>query len=122
MQAIHMAAGAIQLGAGEAFVCAGVESMSRVPMMGFNPMPNPGAREELPAAYVSMGVTAENVARKVPGARASRRPSRSRAIGKAAAAQAEGRLADEIVPIGEATPRRRGWLHPPGHTPRRSPR
>src|ERR1700733_11570234 len=40
MQSIHMAAGAIQLGAGDAFICAGVESMTRVPMMGFNPMPN----------------------------------------------------------------------------------
>ncbi|MCY4510463.1 MAG: acetyl-CoA C-acyltransferase, partial [Acidobacteria bacterium] len=41
MQSVHMAAGQIALGAGVAFVCAGVESMSRVPMMGFNPMPNP---------------------------------------------------------------------------------
>ena len=39
MSAIHMAAGAIQMKAGEVFVCAGVESMTRVPMMGFNPMP-----------------------------------------------------------------------------------
>ncbi len=42
MQAIHMAAGAIALGAGEVFICAGVESMTRVPVMGFNPMPHPG--------------------------------------------------------------------------------
>ena len=41
MQAIHMAAGAIALGAGDVFVCAGVESMSRVPMGGYNPLPNP---------------------------------------------------------------------------------
>ena len=41
MQAIHSAAGAIQMNAGEAFICAGVESMSRVPMMGFNPCPIP---------------------------------------------------------------------------------
>ena len=46
MQAIHMAAGAIQLDAGDAFICAGVESMSRVPMMGFNPMPHPGLVKE----------------------------------------------------------------------------
>src|SRR3546814_4145532 len=38
MQAIHMAAGAIQLDAGEAFICADIESMSRVPMAGFNPI------------------------------------------------------------------------------------
>ena len=35
MQAVHMAAGAIAMGAGEAFVCAGVESMTRVPVLGF---------------------------------------------------------------------------------------
>ena len=41
MQAIHSAAGAIQMNAGEVFICAGVESMTRVPMMGFNPLPHP---------------------------------------------------------------------------------
>ena len=41
MQAIHQAAGAIKMGAGEVFICAGIESMSRVSMGGFNPMPNP---------------------------------------------------------------------------------
>ena len=55
MQAIHMAAGAIQLDAGEAFICAGVESMTRVPMTGFNPSPHPrlggaGGRGERPPA------------------------------------------------------------------------
>ena len=64
MQSIHIAAGAIQLGAGEVFICAGVESMSRVPMMGFNPLPNPALTKEIPAAYIGMGETAENVARK----------------------------------------------------------
>src|SRR5277367_2332995 len=37
MQSVHSAAGAIMMGAGEVFLCAGVESMTRVPMMGFNP-------------------------------------------------------------------------------------
>ena len=41
MQSIHTAAGAIQMNAGEAFICAGVESMTRVPLMGFNPLPHP---------------------------------------------------------------------------------
>src|SRR3546814_3736591 len=36
MQSIHQAAGAIQMNAGEAFICAGVESMTRIPMGGFN--------------------------------------------------------------------------------------
>ena len=64
MQAVHAAAGQIQLGAGEVFICAGVESMSRVPIMGFNPLPNPGLVQKMPAAYMGMGETAENVARK----------------------------------------------------------
>ena len=44
MQAIHQAAGAIKMGAGEVFICAGIESMSRVAMGGFNPSPNPTRR------------------------------------------------------------------------------
>src|SRR3546814_4500880 len=64
MQAIHMAAGAIQLDAGEAFISAGNEPMSRVPMAGFNPLLHPGLAQRFPAAYISMGETAENVARR----------------------------------------------------------
>ncbi|MDA0657092.1 MAG: acetyl-CoA C-acyltransferase, partial [Proteobacteria bacterium] len=64
MYAIHMAAGAIQMEAGEAFICAGVESMSRVPIGGYNPMPSPLLYEKMPEAYISMGDTAENVARQ----------------------------------------------------------
>ena len=62
MYAIHMAAGAIQMNAGEVFICAGVESMTRVPIMGYNPMPHPGLYERYPEAYIAMGETAENVA------------------------------------------------------------
>ncbi|MEP9370239.1 thiolase family protein [Xanthobacter sp. VNH20] len=99
MQAIHMAAGQIQLGAGEVFVCAGVESMSRVPMTGFNPMPNPSLHEKNPAAYMAMGDTAENVARKWQISRADQDAFALKSQQKAAKAQAEGRLKDEIVSI-----------------------
>ncbi|OYX10130.1 MAG: acetyl-CoA acetyltransferase [Rhizobiales bacterium 32-66-8] len=99
MQAIHMAAGQIQLGAGEVFVCAGVESMSRVPMTGFNPMPNPALHARNNAAYMGMGDTAENVARKWQITRADQDAFALRSQHKAAAAQADGRLKDEIVPI-----------------------
>lgn len=64
MQAIHMAAGAIQMNAGEAFICAGVESMTRIPMGGYNYMPNPVLYQNFPQAYISMGDTAENLARQ----------------------------------------------------------
>jgi acetyl-CoA acyltransferase len=99
MQTIHSAAGAIQLGAGEAFLCAGVESMTRIPMGGFNPMPNPALYERYPQAFASMGETAENLAKqyKIPRQRQEEFALASQR--KAAAAQSEGRLDEEIVPI-----------------------
>jgi acetyl-CoA acyltransferase len=62
MQAIHDAAGRIAMGAGEAFICGGVESMTRIPMSGFNPLPNPRLATEKPEVFVNMGMTAENLA------------------------------------------------------------
>src|SRR5690606_1912063 len=59
---VQMAAGYIQMGAGDVFICAGVESMTRIPMGGFNPMPNPKLGEIYPQAYINMGETAENLA------------------------------------------------------------
>jgi acetyl-CoA acyltransferase len=99
MQAIHMAAGAIQLDAGEVFVCAGVESMTRVPLGGYNPMPHPGLVAEFPQAYMSMGETAENVARKYQVTRDQQQEMAVESHRKAAAAQQAGKLTDEIVPI-----------------------
>lgn len=99
MQSVHMAAGAIALGAGEAFVCAGVESMSRVPMGGYNPLPNPDLAAKSAGAYMGMGETAENVATKYQIGRPAQEQFALRSQQKAAAAQAAGRLADEIVPI-----------------------
>jgi acetyl-CoA acyltransferase len=99
MQAVHMAAGAIAANAGEAFVCAGVESMSRVPVMGFNPMPHPGLARTYPQAYVSMGETAENLARAHQVGRRDQEEFAVRSHRNAADAQAAGRLAAEIVPV-----------------------
>ena len=99
MQAMHMAAGAIQLGSGEAFLCAGVESMSRVPMMGFNPMPHPGLAKDFPQAFASMGQTAENVARLHQVTRAEQQRFAVTSHQKAAAAQQAGKFKDEIIPI-----------------------
>ena len=99
MQAIHMAAGAIQMGAGDVFICAGVESMSRVPMSGFNPMLNPALCQSMPAAYMSMGETAENVGREYQISREEQEIFAVASQQKAGDAQSQGRLADEIVPI-----------------------
>ncbi|WP_207477980.1 thiolase family protein [Arenibaculum pallidiluteum] len=99
MQAIHMAAGAIQMGAGHVHLAGGVESMSRVPMMGFNPMPNPRLAESEPGAYMGMGTTAENLAKKYGITRAEMEDFAVKSHAKAIRAQAEGRLEAEIVPI-----------------------
>ncbi|TIX50681.1 thiolase family protein [Alteraurantiacibacter aquimixticola] len=98
MSGIHYAAGQIQMGAGEVFICAGVESMSRVPMTGFNPMPNPKLAEKS-AAYISMGDTAENVAKKYGLSREEQEAFAVLSQQKTAAAVQAGRLKDEIVPI-----------------------
>lgn len=99
MQAIHQAAGAITMGAGEVYICAGVESMTRVPMAGFNPMPNPQLAADMPGAYMGMGETAENLARKYSISRADQEAFAVTSHEKAAAAQAAGKLSDEIVAV-----------------------
>ena len=101
MQAIHQAAGAILMGAGEAFICAGVESMTRIPMTGFNPMPNPRLAEQLPGAYMSMGETAENIAREYQIPRSEQEQFALSSQQRAARARAGGKLADEIVAVAE---------------------
>jgi len=102
MSAIHIAMGQIQIGAGETFICAGVESMSRVPMMGFNPLPNPTLAAKS-AAYMGMGDTAENVATRYQITRSEQEAFAIASQQKAAAARASGKLSDEIVPIRTKT-------------------
>jgi acetyl-CoA acyltransferase len=99
MQSIHQAAGAIQMKAGEAFICAGVESMTRVPMGGFNTLPNPKLLQDYPQAYVSMGITAENLAKKYNIDRKAQEQMAVESHAKALAAQKAGKLKDEIVAI-----------------------
>jgi acetyl-CoA acyltransferase len=96
---VHIAAGQIQLGAGEVFIAAGVESMSRVPMMGFNPLPNPvRCRRRCPGAYIGMGDTAENVAAKWHISRAEQEAFAVRSQQRAPPPR-PAYFADEIVPI-----------------------
>jgi acetyl-CoA acyltransferase len=105
MQAIHMAAGAIQMGAGEAFVCAGVESMTRIPMGGFNPSFNPGLMQSYPDVFISMGMTAENLAAKYKIDRREQQQMAVESHAKADAARKAGKLKDEIVAIVQGNTR-----------------
>jgi acetyl-CoA acyltransferase len=99
MSSVHIAAGQIAIGAGEVFICAGVESMSRVPMMGYNPLPSPDLAKKRPGAYLGMGETAENVATQFQVPRAAQEAFAVESQKKAGAARDSGKLKDEIVPI-----------------------
>ncbi|HKU96899.1 MAG TPA: thiolase family protein, partial [Vineibacter sp.] len=106
MTAIHIAAGQIAIGAGDAFICAGVESMTRVPQGGFNFSPNPRFRrrdnpdaELMTEAYIAMGETAENVASQYQVTRLEQEKLGLASQRKAAAAREAGRLTDEITPV-----------------------
>jgi acetyl-CoA acyltransferase len=99
MQAIHTAAGSLAMGMGEAYIAGGTESMSRVPMVGFTYLPHPGLMETYPQIYMAMGDTAENVAERFGVGRARQEAYATASQQKAAAAQADGRLAAEIVPV-----------------------
>jgi len=99
MQSIHIGAGAISMGAGKAFICCGVESMSRVPMLGFNPMPHPQLLQDNPNVYLSMGKTAENVATKYQLTREIQQEFAISSHQKASEAELKGNLANEITAI-----------------------
>lgn len=99
MQAIHTAAGAIQMEAGEAFLCAGVESMTRVPMPGFNLLPHPQLYDSYPEVYISMGLTAENLARHYQISREAQDEFALTSHRKAAASEAAGNFSAEMIAI-----------------------
>ena len=101
MTSVHMAVGAIQSGAGEVFICAGAESMTRIPMGGFNPMPNPALHKLYPQAYISMGETAENLAKKYSISRKEQEEFAALSHQKAAKAAKSGKFKDEMVAIGD---------------------
>ena len=105
LESINNAALRIMTGNGEVFIAGGVESMSHVPMGGFNPSLNeklfqPGA----PQAYISMGITAENVAAKYNINREDQDKFALSSHQKAASAQKEGRFKNELVPVEVTLP------------------
>lgn len=103
MTTVQMAAAYIQMGAGDVFICAGVESMTRIPMGGFNPMPNPKLGQSYPQAYMGMGETAENLAKKYQITRQEQDEFAAKSQSKASAAAKSGKFAAEITPIGDIT-------------------
>ncbi len=99
LQTIALAAQQIMAGMGTTILAGGVESMSMVPMSSNKFMANPWLAEHYPAAYTSMGITAENVAREYNITRAMQDAFALQSNQRAVAAIQAGRFKDEIVPV-----------------------
>ena len=99
MQSIHIAAGAIAMNAGNAFICCGIESMSKVPINGLNYSPHSKLNESNPNVYLSMGNTAENVAKKYNLSREVQQDFSISSHKKAFNAQNQNYFNDELTSI-----------------------
>jgi acetyl-CoA acyltransferase len=99
LQAIAMAAERVQAGGAQAIVAGGVESMSFVPMGGNKPSLNPWLVDNYPGSYLSMGLTAERVAKHYGITREAMDQFAYESHQKALAAAAAGRFDDEIIAI-----------------------
>ncbi len=105
LQSIMDAARAIMVGDGDVFVAAGIETMTHVPMGGFNPSLNPKLmQKDMPDAYISMGITAENVVKKYGIKREDMDQFATESHLKALKAQEEGKFKNEIVAIDVPQP------------------
>jgi len=108
LQSIALAAQAIASGMAECIIAGGVESMSMVPMTGNKPSMNLRLQKTLPGAYVGMGMTAENLARKYEISRTEQDQFALESHQKAAAAQEAGRFSDELVKVPVRVDKRKG--------------
>ena len=106
LQTIAQSAERIIANGADVIIAGGAESMSQVPMTGFRMSPNPWLVDNAPEVYMAMGLTAENVSETYAVTRQAQDEFAVRSHQRAAAAQAAGRFAAEIVPleIEEVTP------------------
>ena len=99
LQTIALGAQAIASGYADVIVAGGVESMSSVPMGGFNLMPDPDLMKNMPGVYAGMGVTAENLVAKYNIGRERQDAFAVASHQKAGVALADGRMKSQIVPL-----------------------
>jgi acetyl-CoA acyltransferase len=99
LQAIANASERIMAGAAEVMVAGGTESMSMIPMGGNKISPNPWLVEHYPDAYLSMGLTAERLAKRFSITREAADEFSLRSHQKAMAAIQAGKFDDETVPV-----------------------
>jgi acetyl-CoA acyltransferase len=103
VEAIALADLRIRSGGDRVVIAGGVETMSLLPFGGLKPSPNPYMAEHYPASLLTMGLTAERVARHYG---VSREDQDAFALGshrKAVAAQAAGRFTEELIPVTVTT-------------------
>jgi acetyl-CoA acyltransferase len=99
LEAIVQADLRIRTGGNRVVIAGGVESMSLLPFGGLKPSPNPWLAEHYPAALLTMGLTAERVARRYGVSRQDQDDFAHLSHQKALAAQAAGRFNDELIPV-----------------------
>jgi acetyl-CoA acyltransferase len=99
LEAIALADLRIRAGENRVIVAGGAESMSLIPLGGNKPSPNPWLAEHYPASLLTMGLTAERVARHYQVSREDQDAFAYNSHRKALAAQAAGAFADEILPV-----------------------
>lgn len=99
LQTISIAAERVISGAADVIIAGGVESMSMVPMGGMSFQPNPELVEKRPEFYISMGLTAENVATKYGVSREDQDTFAFRSHKRAISAWEEGKFDSQVVPI-----------------------
>jgi acetyl-CoA acyltransferase len=99
LQAIALAAQAVESGSAEVAVAGGTESMSLVPMGGHKMSPNPTLLEKYPDSYLGMGMTAELLAQKYGITREQSDAFALASHKKALAAIEAGKFKDETVPL-----------------------
>ncbi len=99
LQAIAMAADRIRSGGAHMIIAGGAESMSLLPMSGHKFAPNPWMVDHIPAIYMGMGLTAEEVQHKYGVSREDQDQFSYRSHQNALRAQAEGKFDEELVPV-----------------------
>ena len=99
LQSISFAADRINSGAAHCIGAGGTESMSMIPMGGHKVAPNPALIESYPETYLSMGLTAENLAHDFKIGREEQDAFALESHRRALAAMEAGRFRDEIVPF-----------------------
>ena len=103
LEAIAQADQRIRAGGMKVVIAGGVESMSLLPFGGLKPSPNPWMAEHYPASLLTMGLTAERVARHYNVSREDQDSFALASHRKALAAQAAGRFAEELIPVAVTT-------------------